>query len=843
MPSGRDSFRRNRVAPLAIILPPLLRARSKRPASSGAGAARQFMHEERSVDESIGNRNNRQRISIFLYYLPVQEFGVQDLQIRRIKMTFSRLLLFRPRFLVLLSLPTLFHFTGSTGFAQDKAQPPLPHSGQEPPAVLKVTTRLVTVDVVARDHKGNPVSDLKADEFQITEQASSHKSLQKIASFRMLDRAKARVPDEEKMALQLPVGVHTNLVTTKRLSAPPTILLVDGLNTEATTQLQVRKKMVQLLASVPGEVPLAVFLLGRELRLLQSFTTDTRLLKAAAEQARTLEAVNLQTKDARDDSMSHSSLLEEMAGAQGQGDIPGGPPGGGGNSDALLAMRALQLQRFEREQYADSMDIRVKITLDALRMLARHVSGYPGRKNLIWLSSAFPLAISPDANLTMVARFSGMRNYSNDLAAVASALTDAQIAMYPVDPRGIETQALFDPQSQGRLNPFSEGATLRRESDVRYSNQASMQDLAYQTGGQVCLNNNDISECVKRAIDDSSSYYELTYYPSDPNWHGEFRRIFVKTTRPGVRLSFRQGYFARDFDPTIAAKDQNDADARISQASCGDFLNATSILLEASGLPPDQPGQAKYFIVIDPNALSFKADENGVRSVQLELATCMFNERGAPLQYNRQSISQKLTESEYQSAKTHGVPHSISFVPKPETARVRLLVCDARAGMVGSVDLPYPPEAVSLADAKQEKDAGEVTRAATPAASAHPAAPRSIKFHGRDGREGKLEWSADKLFYSGDMPPQASAGALFESLFKKSYSCQSGRLLSITDKTTHAPQPLHFNTDDNHGAEVYLDGPDAVKYSGDILIDESAKPLFEALRALYQCKNQAAAQD
>lgn len=532
----------------------------------------------------------------------------------------------------------------------------------------------------------------------------------------MLDRAQARVPDEEKVALKLPAGVHTNLVTTKRLSAPPTILLVDGLNTEATTQLQVRKKMVQLLASMPGDVRLAVFMLGRELHLLQTFTTDTKLLKAAAERALTLEAVNLQTKDGRDDTLSHSSLLEEMAGAQGQSDIPGGPPGvqsggprsaGGGNSNAPLAMRALQLQRFEREQYAESMDIRVKITLDALRMLAHHVSGYPGRKNLIWISSAFPLAISADANLTMVAQFSGMRNYSNDLGAVASALTDAQIAMYPVDPRGIETQALFDPQSQGRLNPFSEGATLRRESDVRYSNQESMQDLAYQTGGQVCLNNNDISECVKRAIDDSSSYYELTYYPSDTNWHSEFRRISVKTTRPGVRLSFRQGYFARDFDPTIAAKEQSDTDARISQASCGDFLTATSILLEASGLPPDQPGQAKYFVVIDPNALSFKSEENGVRSVQLELATCMFNERGMPLQYNRQSIAQKFTESEYQSAKTHGIPHSIAFVPKPETARVRLLVCDAGTGMVGSVDLPYPAESISTRSAKQEKDAGK----------------------------------------------------------------------------------------------------------------------------------------
>ncbi len=382
-----------------------------------------------------------------------------------------------------ISSGALILFLVATGTSQEKSRPQSSPPKQEPPAVLKVTTRLVTVDVVARDHHGNAIRDLTADDFQITEQAGSHKDQQKIASFRLLDRALAKGPDSERDALQLPAGVYTNLVTTKSLSAPPTILLVDGLNTDATTQVQVRQKMVRLLASAPSDVPMAVFLLGRELRLLQSFTTDAKLLRAAAERAMTQEATNLQVKDARDDTFSNSSLLEQMAGAEGQSDTPGGPPtpqtGGqgttpGGNSDALLAMKALYLQRFEREQYADSMDIRVKMTLDALRVIARHVSGYPGRKNLIWLSSAFPLAITPDAYVTLVARFSGVRNYSSDMTAVASALTDAQVSVYPVDARGMETQALFDPQSRGKTNPFSEGATLNRESNVRFSSQEEL---------------------------------------------------------------------------------------------------------------------------------------------------------------------------------------------------------------------------------------------------------------------------------------------------------------------------------------------------------------------------------
>jgi VWFA-related protein len=732
---------------------------------------------------------------------------------------------------------------------QEKNQAPAPSTQHEPPAVLKVTTRLITVDVVAKDHHGNPVKDLQASDFQITEQGKSGKGQQQIASFRLLDRALAKFADQEKSSLQLPASVYTNLVTTKSLSVPPTILLVDGLNTDASTQTQVRQKMVRLLASSPSDVPMAVFLLGRNLRLLQNFTTDTKLLRAAAERALTLEATNLQTKDLRDDTMSHSSLLEEMAGAEGQSDIPGGPPGvptgstggGGGNSATLLAMRALELQQFEREQYAESMDIRVKLTLDALRAIARHVSGYPGRKNLIWISSSFPLAIMPDANVTMVAKFSGIRSYGEDLSAVASSLTDAQIAVYPVDPRGMDTEQLFDPATRGKSNPFSEGAALGRESNLRFSSQQSMQDLAQNTGGKVCLNNNDLSECVKRAIEDSSSYYELTYYPTDKNWHGEFRKISVKTTRPGVQLSFREGYFARESDATISAKDAKDTDLHMSQAACNDFLTATSIMVEASALPPDQPGQTKYFLVIDPNALSFGAPEGGMRSAQIELATCMFNAQGLPLQYNRQSIGQKFTEAEYQFAKTRGVSHTISFVPKPETARVRLLVCDTRTGMIGSVDLPYPTQIISLSAAKQEKGAEEAAMATGQSLPTTLASPHVIKFHGSGGRKGILEWNAERISYSGDMQPEASAKALFDSLWARSYTCADGRLLSASDKTTPAPQPLHFRTDQDHSAEVYLDAQDEVRYSGNVAVDASVKPFFEALRTLYQCKNLAGA--
>jgi hypothetical protein len=59
----------------------------------------------------------------------------------------------------------------------------------------------------------------------------------------------------------------------------------------------------------------------------------------------------------------------------------------------------------------------------------------------------------------------------------------------------------------------------------------------------------------------------------------------------------------------------------------------------------------------------------------------------------------------------------------------------------------------------------------------------------------------------------------------------------VSDKTTPAPQPLHFRVDDDHRAEVYLDAQEGVRYSGNVTVDASVKPFFEALRSLYQCEN------
>lgn len=159
--------------------------------------------------------------------------------------------------------------------------------------------------------------------------------------------------------------------------------------------------------------------------------------------------------------------------------------------------------------------------------------------------------------------------------------------------------------------------------------------------------------------------------------------------------------------------------------------------------------------------------------------------------------------------------------------------------MIGSVDLPYPAPIITASSTNLEKATNQANTETGQASTSPQTVPHSIKFHGHQGQNGTLEWNAERILYSGDMPLQDSARALFDSLWAKSYSCQSGKFVSLSDKTTPAPLPLHFRADDTRSAEIYLDAQEGVRYSGEVAVDASAKPFFEALRLLYQCKNPA----
>ena len=318
--------------------------------------------------------------------------------------------------------------------------------------VLKVTTRLVTLDLIAtiltaircatssrrickflrstkRSKKSNILNILKSWQARARRVSSAHSQI------------------GERISNQLPLD---------QLKIPPTVLLMDSLNTQTSNQLQGRAHMIQLLRTLPPDTPIAVFLLGSSLRILQGFTSDGTLLRAALDRAVTGTTVE---QNPLLDTQNTSSYIENST----------------AGIDANLGLQSQlgEVQNFEKEEYSMTVDLRAKETLGAMAQIAQYLSGIPGRKNLIWVSESFPLSIAPDPD-TGNNPFAGIRTYADQVKLVANVLTDVQVAVYPMDVRGLQANQSLSASQNIKPPPESnDRACDRRPVEPRGHRSAS----------------------------------------------------------------------------------------------------------------------------------------------------------------------------------------------------------------------------------------------------------------------------------------------------------------------------------------------------------------------------------
>ena len=221
-----------------------------------------------------------------------------------------------------------------------------PKAVYEPATVLKATTRLVVVDVVATDRHGRPVTDLKAQDFAVLENGKPQDV--RVFNFR-------QPPTGATTALKpakLPPNVFSNAPAFSSKNSLNVIVL-DLLNTDFEYQAYGRQQVLKYLGSIPDGEPVAVALyaLGRKLRLLQDFTSDFAALRSAVNGV----------KDER-------SLAQDSSAV-------------GTVIDNPIHVHVKELsQAFEG---TEQLDRRVQYTLESLAALAKILSVYPGRKNLI----------------------------------------------------------------------------------------------------------------------------------------------------------------------------------------------------------------------------------------------------------------------------------------------------------------------------------------------------------------------------------------------------------------------------------------------------------------------------
>ncbi len=535
-------------------------------------------------------------------------------------------------------------------------------------SVMKAVTRMVVVDVVATDKKGEPISGLKQSDFSIVEDGKE----QAIKVF-MFQHPVATGASAGSASTQsnLPPNVYTNIPSYKPDRALNVILL-DGLNTAMPNQAYVRDQMIRYLERMPDDRPVAVYTLGTKLRLLQDFTTDREMLKKVIRNMKT----------------SPSPLLDNPTGGPDQELLPAGLA----DSGILPAQMLDAMMQFEQERTAVQTDLRIAYTLNAMNMLSRQLAGYSGRKNLVWVSEAFPLNIDP--NLELSNAFSGTRNYGPEIAAAAEAMIDAEIAIYPVDARGLVGSSLFNASSTGR-DQFGRslgrggrmGTALGNESASLQAAHESMQDLADRTGGKAFYNRNDLDDAIRRSIDDGSTYYTLAYYPANKNWNGKFRKIHVKVDQPGTKLRYRLGYYAAD-PKAFAEKNEKMETAAFSDAMSIENPVATALAFHAGVVQPSAATQYKVYVNfgVDPHAVSFEEDANGLHHAQMECAIAAFSEKGKYVTSVGSVTNAALKPETFSKVMQSIFPCQRVIELPPGSYLLRVGVRDLGTGLVGTIN-------------------------------------------------------------------------------------------------------------------------------------------------------------
>lgn len=585
-------------------------------------------------------------------------------------------------FFITLSIVLSFHFPVLHGQQTQPgtAAPPLPDGrsnsrASEPASVLKITTRLVLVDVVATDRKGLPVKSLDRDAFTVLEDGKPQAV--RVFSFQEGNASPAEQPASSSASL--PPDMVTNIRPLKN-KGPLNVLLLDGLNTRMNNQEYVKSQLLELLKRLPAEEPLAIYLLGTRLELIQDFTSDPEILREVITHLKDL----------------HSPLMDNAAGGPQRFWFEGMP------LPPDVKRRVLE---FQQNTESEQMDQRVAITLAALHSLARTLAGYPGRKNLIWVSESFPITVFPNKVPHGEKAFEALRVYGQRIDTTANWLTDAQIAVYPIDARALVNSYAYDPSVRFdvRGDGITPGKAASDLADEVVPAHSTMEAIAADTGGRATYNRNDIGDAVRSSIEDGSTYYTLGYYPESRSWDGSFRKISVKVSLPGVTLRYRAGYFATD--PLAYAKAsaaQRDAEFNAALSPEVPLATALRFVARVAAPSPQNGNQAVVTFSVDARALSFTEESDGKKHASIECVARAFSRKAPdrPLRTEAENIDANLPLESYQKIFQTGLPCRTAFTLPAGEYLLRLGVRDNRTGLVGTANATLEVPAESAAAGK-----------------------------------------------------------------------------------------------------------------------------------------------
>lgn len=436
------------------------------------------------------------------------------------------------------------------------------------------TVTAVVVDLVVRDKKGLPVTDLTAADFEVTEDGA----VQQIGSFRLPIADAAAAPASVPTAAAAPAASPTPAAPS-RSDASVVALVFDRLSPDSR---RFTKLAADRYIGKGTESPhvVGVFATDWGLEVIQGFTRDAAALRTALETMGTRTgSIGAESRAEARTAMQRANQIENTIGAIGSGTPAAGAAQGAAGADLRMA----QMQQRMSETYSMlERDQQGYGTMNAMTAVVNAMKLVPGRKNVLFFSEG--LVIPPN----VMPRFLSLIDEANR----------ANVAVYAMDARGLRAESTqaeardeINAYAAGRLNSGERnigagGAASRylerNEDTLRMDPASGLGQLAGETGGFLIAGSNNFDKGFARVAEDIRAHYVLTYSSTKPTYDGKFRSIGVQVKRPGLTVSHRKGYYAvppsADGSPVLAYEAPGLA------------------LLESSPLPNGFPITARAFV-------------------------------------------------------------------------------------------------------------------------------------------------------------------------------------------------------------------------------------------------------
>ena len=546
--------------------------------------------------------------------------------------------------------------------ATPTATNPLDNSGPrilpaEDTAPIKFTSRVesVLVPVIVQDKSRKHVSGLSKNDFVVQENGKD----QPIVSVEEV-RADVKPP---KRTLNRG-ATYSNRISGADTQKQLTIIAFDLVNTSFKDQAHARQGLVDYLSKIGDDQSLyqVVVISSKGLRLLHDFTNDHQQLVAV------IKALKSEVTGERTTDQSRQEVTNVAP-----ADVPG----------FLMNLEPSQLEYYLSFLFAEDVAYQqadaINTTLSAFQAIAQRVSGVPGRKSLIWVTAGFPFSL--EDNNAYLENGQPLLLYERTVQA----LTAANIAVYPVDARGLTYAGLPDASVRGSRANFANPGDLVAQSYRQHSSTiGTMEQFAEGTGGKAYYNRNDVDQSIAEANNESASYYMLTYALNKKDTRPGWRKLNVKVLREGLKARSRKGFFV-----TRTTMDPNNSRSFDIQQALGSPLEYTGLPATVTWKAIDGNGpNRKVTFELNLGANAALVDATDSNHMVVDFAVIANDPQGKEAAQVSRTYDFKLKPDAVDQVKNSGITYTNTIEVPLGDYTVHFVVRDNLTGKIGSLVVP-----------------------------------------------------------------------------------------------------------------------------------------------------------